>query len=61
MFDEYKCGCIVSPFQGRVRICLAHRPERATGDGAVSSTAILRGIVRQYPANGETVTGWNGR
>ena len=61
MFDEYKCGCIVSPFQGRVRICQAHRPEQATGDGAVNSTAALRGILRQYPANGETPKGWNGR
>ena len=45
MFDEYKCGCIVSPFQGRVRIW----------------TAVLRGIAKQYPANGQAVTGWRGR
>lgn len=57
MFEEYSCGCIVSHMQGRVRICMAHRPERATGDGAYKATWVLRKVVHRYPANGETTTG----
>jgi len=60
MFEEYGCGCIVSRFVGRVRICLAHRPERATGDGGVW-TSNLRGVVKTYPAHGEMPREWNGR
>ncbi len=61
MFEEYRCGCIVSAFQGRVRICSTHRPERATGDGALAAAWTLRVVVRRYPANGESVPGWTGR
>ncbi len=58
MFNEFSCGCIVSLFQGRVRICANHRPEKATGDGAISAMGRFPGIVRQYPANGEMPKGW---
>ncbi len=61
MFEEYGCGCILSVRQGRVRICGTHRPETATGDGAIGSIANLRNIVRRYPANGEMPEEWNGR
>lgn len=61
MFEEYRCGCIVSPFVGRVRICGSHRPEMATGDGAVS-TAALKGVMKRYPANGlMPEEGWSGK
>lgn len=53
MFHEFACGCIVSRFQGRVRICPAHRPAKATGDGAMGSTDLLRYVVARYAANGE--------
>lgn len=61
MFDEYACGCIVSLFQGRVRICGAHRPEKATGDGATGVMGRMPGVVRQYPANGEMPQKWGKR
>lgn len=62
MFNEFACGCIVSPEQGRVRICSVHRPQAATGDGAVETVARFPGIVRQYPGNGRMpVGGWRGR
>lgn len=53
MYKEYACGCIVSQFQGRVRICAAHRPSKATGDGALQAAWTLRNVVATYPANGE--------
>jgi hypothetical protein len=58
MFNEYSCGCIVSVFQGRVRICMTHRPDKATGDGAFWTMNKMPRIVRQYPANGEMPDGW---
>lgn len=61
MFEEFCCGCIVSAAQGRVRICQVHRLERATGDGAWTSTWTLRGVKRRYPANGQMPEGWTGR
>lgn len=60
MFHEFACGCIVSRFQGRVRICPAHRPAKATGDGALASTDLLRYVVARYPANGEGLDTQNG-
>lgn len=54
MFNEFACGCIVSLYQGRVRVCVAHRPETATGDGGVAGMGKMPKIVRQYPANGES-------
>lgn len=60
MFNEFACGCIVSQFVGRVRVCGTHRPEMATGDGGVAN-ANLRGIVKRYPAHGEMPPEWTGR
>jgi hypothetical protein len=61
MFDEFGCGCIVSPFVGRVRICAGHRPEKATGDGAVLTMGKMPKVIRSYPANGMPVEEWTGR
>jgi hypothetical protein len=60
MFDEFSCGCVVSVYQGRVRICAVHRLEKAVGDGGAYLVP-LRGIVKSYPANGQEVPGWRGR
>jgi hypothetical protein len=55
MFDEYSCGCIVSPFQGRVRICsMHHNVVELVGNKWVIRTSGPSGkIVQRYPANGE--------
>lgn len=55
MFNEYACGCIVSLFQGRVRICAGHR---TTVDSnrkvwVLSTTGTSGKVVGRYPANGE--------
>ncbi len=55
-----ECGCIVSFFQGRVRICETHRPEKASGDGGEIQGKLPK-VVRQYPANGIQVNNWKGR
>lgn len=60
MFREFNCGCIVSEQQGRVRICVTHRPQSADGRGACAHS-MLRGGTKRYPANGEPVPGWAGR
>ena len=62
MFREFKCGCIVSEYCGRVRICGTHRlaPGSSDGSGGMVSTA-LRGRVKYYPAFGEMVANWSGR
>lgn len=60
MFREFNCGCIVSEQQDRVRICATHRPQSADGRGAYAFS-LLRGGTKCYPANGESVPGWNGR
>lgn len=63
MFDEYACGCVLSPYQGRVRACVGHR-NVVEYDG--KRWVVLRSgpsgrVVRSYPANGEAVADWNGR
>jgi hypothetical protein len=55
MFEEYSCGCILSCYQGRVRICRAHR-NIVEHDG--KKWTVLRfdpsgKIVCRYPANGK--------
>jgi hypothetical protein len=61
MFHEYKCGCIVSSVQGRVRICTQHVPERTTLDGMGGAMPPkMPGKVRIYPANGMFPAVWNG-
>lgn len=60
VFREYKCGCIVSEYCGRVRICDKHRPASATGDGGMD-TSPPRGKTKLYPAFGEAVSNWSGR
>lgn len=59
MFHEYKCGCIFSSIQGRVRICESHRPEVATGDGNNEAWP-RKGRAKLYPANGQTCV-WSGK
>lgn len=59
MFTEFKCGCIQSYTQGRVRICENHRLEKATGDGG-TVTGKMPKVIRQYPANGMQVAAWDG-
>lgn len=49
MFEEYTCGCIVSRFQGRVRICPSHFLARQEGKDAWALTK----VVARYPGNGE--------
>lgn len=61
MYDEYRCGCIASPWQGRIRVCATHRLEEPTGNGGIWKMEKMPKIVRQYPANGEMPEGWNGR
>lgn len=55
MFDEYSCGCIVSPFQGRVRMCSMHRNvvELVGSKWIVRTSGPSGKIVCRYPANGE--------
>lgn len=60
MYREYKCGCIVSEFQGRVRVCTTHRPSSGDGIGGMSTTGNLRGKSKKYPANGQMVR-WTGK
>lgn len=59
MFTEFKCGCIQSVYQGRVRICETHRPERADGSGGTIEGKLPK-VIREYPANGIEVASWNG-
>lgn len=60
MFREFPCGCMVSMYVGRVRCCDAHRPSKATGDGA-DGTWVRKGTPKLYPAHGEAVAGWTGK
>jgi hypothetical protein len=60
MFRGFKCGCIVSLQQGRVRICGIHKPGQSSGDGG-GFDGLKGGGTKLYPANGEAVLGWNGR
>lgn len=59
MFREFKCGCIFSEVQGRVRICETHRPEVTDGSGGNMPTKMPR-VIRYYPANGE-MCNWSGK
>ena len=60
MFEEYACGCIFSLFQGRVRVCPAHRTY--TNEDRIKVILDPTGrIVRLYPANGRGVEGWTGK
>lgn len=55
MFDEYSCGCILSPYQGRVRICPSHR-NVVEYDGQkwiVRSSGPSGKVVNRYAANGK--------
>lgn len=75
MFSEFKCGCIMSAFQGLVRVCEDHAPEKAKAPsgkegrlyGAVNSLYAvpigvkLPKVVKCYPANGFMPRAWNGR
>jgi hypothetical protein len=62
MFREYKCGCIVSHYTGRVRICGLHAiaPGSSDGRGGVEHVP-LKGKTKLYPAHGEMVRNWSGR
>ena len=60
MFSEWKCGCIFSVFQGRVRICDTHKMPMADGNGG-GHAGLSGGGRRHYPANGEMVAGWTGK
>lgn len=55
MFDEYACGCIVSPRQGRVRICSSHRNvvELVGKQWVVRTSGPTGKVVQSYPANGQ--------
>jgi len=46
-------------YQGRVRICETHRPERADGSGGTIEGKLPK-VIREYPANGIEVASWNG-
>lgn len=67
MFSEFKCGCIMSAFQGLVRVCADHAPEKSkapTGDeGRLCNPAGVKlpKVIKRYPANGQTVRNWTGR
>ena len=56
MFEEYNCGCIVAwTFQGRVRICAAHRnliEYGSDGKWSVKRYEPTGKVVCCYPANG---------
>jgi len=62
VFREWKCGCIFSVQQGRVRICSVHRlaPGKSDGYGGFASS-VMKGRTRLYPANGEMVRDWGAR
>ncbi len=60
MFREWKCGCIVLLFQGKVRTCQIHAPEKSTGDGG-GFNGLKGGGIKFYPANGEMVANWSSR
>lgn len=55
MFNEYACGCIVSLFQGRVRVCVGHRNvvELVGKEWVVRRSGPSGKVVQTYPANGE--------
>lgn len=42
--------------QGSVRYCASHRP----GRGERGESIMKPGVARYYPANGQTVIGWDG-
>jgi hypothetical protein len=55
MFEEFACGCILSRFQGRVRICLTHH-NVVEYDGTkwvVRTSGPSGKVVQRYPGNGE--------
>lgn len=55
MFNEYACGCVVSPVQGRVRMCQGHRNvvELVGNKWVVRTSGPSGKVVQRYPANGE--------
>lgn len=61
MFEEYGCGCILSAFQGRVRVCGGHRnlidyhtdPKTGAVTWTVKKFDPSGKIVARYAANGE--------
>ena len=61
MFTEFKCGCIFSVYQGRVRVCPTHPngPGQADGTGGALPPKLPK-VIRRYPANGIEVLAWNG-
>lgn len=63
MFEEYTCGCILSPVQGRVRICHTHRNvvEHDGKKWTVRTSGPSGKVVCSYPANGEMPPEWTGR
>lgn len=60
MYDEYGCGCIVSPVQGRVRVCHGHRNvvEYNGRNWIVIRSQPAGKIVRSFPANGIMPSDW---
>lgn len=55
MFEEYSCGCILSRFQGRVRVCAGHRNvvEHDERGWRIIRRDPTDKVVCRYPANGE--------